>query len=51
MNNIIISALDEQFKKDCKVINLNYEYPGYTGIEQWAILIYVGTKYNLRLML
>ena len=34
MNNIIISALDEQFKKDCKVINLKYEYPGYTGIEK-----------------
>ena len=38
MNNTIISALDEQFKKDCKVINLKYEYPGYTGIEQWAII-------------
>ena len=38
MNNIIIFALDEQFKKDCKVINLKYEYPGYTGIEQWAII-------------
>ena len=38
MNNIIISTLDEQFKKDCKVINLKYEYPGYTGIEQWAII-------------
>lgn len=37
MDNII-SALDEQFKKDCKVINLKYEYPGYTGIEQWAII-------------
>lgn len=38
MKNIIVSALDEQFKKDCKVINLKYEYPGYTGIEQWAII-------------
>ena len=38
MNNTIISALDEQFKKDCKVINLKYEYPGYTGVEQWAII-------------
>ena len=38
MNNTIISALDEQFKKDCKVINLKYEYPGYTGIDQWAII-------------
>lgn len=38
MDNNIISALDEQFKKDCKVISLKYEYPGYTGIEQWAIV-------------
>lgn len=38
MNKTIISALNEQFKKDCKVINLKYEYPGYTGIEQWAII-------------
>jgi len=51
MNNIIISALDEQFKKDCKVINLKYEYPGYTGIEQWAIITdlsesELNSKYN-----
>lgn len=38
MDNNIISTLDEQFKKDCKVISLKYEYPGYTGIEQWAII-------------
>lgn len=37
-NNIFTSALDEQFKNDCKVINLKYEYPGYTGTEQWAII-------------
>lgn len=37
-NNIFASALDEQFKNDCKVINLKYEYPGYTGTEQWAII-------------
>lgn len=38
MNNTIISALDEQFKNDCEVINLKYEYPGYTGTERWAII-------------
>ena len=38
MNNTIISAREEQFRKECKVINLTYEYPGYTGIEQWAII-------------
>lgn len=34
MENIKTSALDEQFNKDCKVIEMNYEYPNYTGIEK-----------------
>ena len=38
MNNIIISALDEQFNKDCKVISTNSDYPSYTGIEKWIII-------------
>ena len=38
MNTYYLSALDEQFKCDCKVINLSYEYPGYTGDEKWAII-------------
>ena len=29
-----ISALEEQFIQECKLINLNYEYPGYTGEEK-----------------
>ena len=33
-----ISALEEQFIQECKLINLNYEYPGYTGEEKWAII-------------
>lgn len=37
-NNIIIFALDEQFKNECEVISLKYEYPGYMGTEQWAII-------------
>ncbi len=28
----------EQFKQECKVINLKYEYPGYKGNTQWAII-------------
>ncbi len=28
----------ENFKRDCKVIKLQYEYPGYTGIEKFAII-------------
>ena len=31
-------TLEEQFKKDCKFINLTYEYLGYTGNEEWAII-------------
>lgn len=38
MNKYYISALDEQFKFECKVINLSYEYPGYIGEEKWAII-------------
>ena len=38
MNTYYLSALDEQFKYVCKVINLSYEYPGYTGKEKWAII-------------
>ena len=40
MNTYYLTALDEQFKCDCKVINLSYEYPGYTGEEKWAKSIY-----------
>ncbi len=29
---------NEQFKKECKCINLKYEYEGYHGKEQWAIV-------------
>ncbi len=28
----------DEFKKECKLINLKYEYEGYTGKEQWAIV-------------
>ena len=38
MNTYYLTALDEQFKCDCKVINLSYEYPGYTGDEKWVII-------------
>lgn len=36
-NTINIKALAEEFKVECKVIKLGYEYPGYTGIEKYAI--------------
>lgn len=28
----------EEFAAECKVINLRYEYEGYTGSEKWAII-------------
>lgn len=38
MDNYINNALDEQFKSECKVLNLCYEYPGYKGDIKWAII-------------
>ena len=29
---------EELFAKNCKLINLKYEYTGYTGQEKWAII-------------
>ena len=29
---------EELFIRDCKLINLKYEYDGYTGTEKWAII-------------
>lgn len=37
MANTIITARDEQFKAECKVIDLKYEYSGYTG-ERFAVI-------------
>lgn len=31
-------VLKEEFHNECKVINLKYEYEGYIGKEQWAII-------------
>lgn len=30
--------LKEEFHNECKLINLKYEYEGYIGEEQWAII-------------
>ena len=38
MNEINLSNLKEHFQNECKVINLKYEYEGYTGEEQWAVI-------------
>lgn len=33
-----LDILKEEFQNECKVINLKYEYEGYIGKEQWAII-------------
>ena len=39
-----ISAIEEQFNQECTVIELKYEYPGYTGIEKYAIVSSLSQK-------
>ena len=29
---------EELFARDCKLMNLKYEYDGYTGTEKWAVV-------------
>lgn len=36
--NMINTDLEAAFAKDCKVINLKYEYPGFSEKTQWAII-------------
>ena len=38
MSNNELCVLNEKFQEECKVINLKYEYNGYTGNEQWTII-------------
>lgn len=38
MFNNELEALKDNFQKECKVINMKYEYAGYNGNEKWAII-------------
>ena len=38
MNELTLREQEELFANDCKLINLRYEYHGYTGSEKWAIV-------------
>ena len=38
MTKLILEEQEVLFAKDCKLINLRYEYRGYTGTEKWAIV-------------
>lgn len=35
-NKLTLTEQEELFAKDCKLINLKYEYNGYTGDEKCA---------------
>ena len=38
MTKLILTEQEELFAKDCKLINLRYEYTNYTGKEKWAVI-------------
>lgn len=38
MSKSKLDVLKESFQNECKVINMKYEYNGFTGDEQWAII-------------
>ena len=38
MTKLTLTQQEELFANDCKLINLWYEYHGYTGSEKWAIV-------------
>ena len=45
MTNTLLNRKNEEFKNECKLINLKYEYGnGYTGNEEWAIITELSEK-------
>ena len=38
MTKLTLEQQELLFTNDCKLINLRYEYHGYTGSEKWAIV-------------
>ena len=47
MTKLTLTEQEELFAKDCKLINLRYEYTNYTGEEKWAVVTEL-TKKELR---
>lgn len=47
MTKLTLTEQEELFAKDCKLINLRYEYTNYTGKEKWAVITEL-TKKELR---
>lgn len=38
MTKLTLTEQEELFAKECKLINLRYEYTNYTGKEKWAVV-------------
>ena len=38
MKKLTVNKQEELFAQDCKLINLRYEYSGFSGMEKWAII-------------
>ena len=38
MKKLTVNEQEELFAQDCKLINLRYEYRGFTGTKKWAIV-------------
>lgn len=38
MTKLTLTEQEELFAKDCKLINLRYEYTNYTGKEKWVVV-------------
>ena len=38
MTKLTLTEQEELFAKDCKLINLRYEYTNYTGKEKWVVI-------------
>ena len=43
-NKLTLTEQEELFAKNCKLINLKYEYNGYNGDEKWAIITELSVK-------
>lgn len=44
MAKFTLTEQEELFAKDCMLINLLYEYSGFTGYEKWAIVTELSEK-------
>lgn len=38
MKKLTLTEQEQLFAKDCRLINLRYEYRGYTGTEKWSVV-------------